>query len=144
MHRILSNGNWNKVILELCKQCNAPKELPTILSELGQVVCFVQRGKNGLHFFSELKWRVLGTVQSPYNKLQDKWILLPSKPSQSHIIVIQKRAPPRPVFSTCTLYWKYVVSQWRDCGSTVVKVLCYKSEGHWFDPSWCHCNFSLT
>jgi len=24
-----------------------------------------------------------------------------------------------------------------DCGSTVVKVLCYKSEGRWFDPSWC-------
>jgi len=22
-------------------------------------------------------------------------------------------------------------------GSTVVKVLCYKSEGSWFDPSWC-------
>ena len=22
-----------------------------------------------------------------------------------------------------------------DRGSTVVKVLCYKSEGHWFDPS---------
>jgi len=29
------------------------------------------------------------------------------------------------------------------CG-TVVKVLCYKSEGRWFDPSWCHWNFSLT
>ena len=25
-----------------------------------------------------------------------------------------------------------------DCGGTVVKVLCYKSEGRWFDPSWCH------
>ena len=23
----------------------------------------------------------------------------------------------------------------RDRGSTVVKVLCYKSEGRWFDPS---------
>jgi len=22
-------------------------------------------------------------------------------------------------------------------GSTVVKVLCYKSEGRWLDPSWC-------
>ena len=22
-----------------------------------------------------------------------------------------------------------------DCGSTVVKVPCYKSEGRWFDPS---------
>ena len=31
-----------------------------------------------------------------------------------------------------------------DRGSTVVKVLCYKSEGCWFDPSWCHWNFLLT
>jgi len=23
-------------------------------------------------------------------------------------------------------------------GSTVVKVLCYESEGRWFDPSCCH------
>ena len=33
---------------------------------------------------------------------------------------------------------------YNDRGSTVVKVLCYKSEGRWFDPSWCHWNFSLT
>jgi len=31
-----------------------------------------------------------------------------------------------------------------DHGGTVVKVLCYKSEGRWFDPSWCHWNISLT
>ena len=30
-----------------------------------------------------------------------------------------------------------------DRGSTVVKVLCYKSEFRWFDPSWCHWNFSI-
>ena len=24
-----------------------------------------------------------------------------------------------------------------DRGSTVIKVLCHKSEGHWFEPSWC-------
>jgi len=29
-------------------------------------------------------------------------------------------------------------------GSTVVKVLCYKSEGRWLDPNWCHWNFLLT
>jgi len=29
-------------------------------------------------------------------------------------------------------------------GGTVVKVLCYNSEGHWFDPRWCHLNFLLT
>jgi len=32
----------------------------------------------------------------------------------------------------------YNKSTWHLWGhSTVVKVLCYKSEGHWFDPSWC-------
>ena len=31
-----------------------------------------------------------------------------------------------------------------DRGGTVVKVLCYKSEGHWFDSGFCHMNFSLT
>ena len=30
------------------------------------------------------------------------------------------------------------------CGSTVVKVLCYKSDSRWFDSRWCHWNFSLT
>jgi hypothetical protein len=29
-------------------------------------------------------------------------------------------------------------------GGTVVKVLCYKSEGRWFDSRWCQCYFSLT
>jgi len=28
-----------------------------------------------------------------------------------------------------------------DCGGTVVKVLCYKLEGRWFDPSWCQLIF---
>jgi len=32
----------------------------------------------------------------------------------------------------------------RDRGSTVVKALCYKSEGRWFDFRWCQWNFSLT
>ena len=31
-----------------------------------------------------------------------------------------------------------------DRGGTVVKVLCYKSEGRWFDCRWCHWNISLT
>jgi len=29
-----------------------------------------------------------------------------------------------------------------DRGSTAVKVLCYKSEVRWFDPSWCHLIFN--
>ena len=37
--------------------------------------------------------------------------------------------------------WEGYIS---DRGGTVVKVLCCKSEGRWFDPSWCHRNFSLT
>jgi hypothetical protein len=31
-----------------------------------------------------------------------------------------------------------------DRSGTVVKVLCYKSEGRWFNSRWCHWNFSLT
>ena len=34
------------------------------------------------------------------------------------------------------------INMW--CGGTVVNVLCYKSEGRWFDSRWCHWNFSLT
>ena len=30
-----------------------------------------------------------------------------------------------------------------DRGSTVVKVLCYKSEGRWFDPSCCQWIFDI-
>jgi len=37
--------------------------------------------------------------------------------------------------TTCKYYCTFVGI--RDRGSTVVKVLCYKSEGRWFDPSWC-------
>ena len=43
------------------------------------------------------------------------------------------------IFICCVLY------HCGDRGSTVVKVLCYKSEGHYlFDSRWCHWNFSLT
>ena len=28
-----------------------------------------------------------------------------------------------------------------DLGGTVVRVLCYRPEDRWFDPSWCHWNF---
>ena len=33
---------------------------------------------------------------------------------------------------------------YEDRSSTVAKVLCYKSEGCWFDSRWCHWNFSST
>jgi len=37
-----------------------------------------------------------------------------------------------------TSYYILYINLYGDRGSTVVKVLCYKSEGRWFDPSWCH------
>ena len=33
--------------------------------------------------------------------------------------------------------YKAVLQPTGDHDSTVLKVLCYKSEGRWFDPSWC-------
>jgi len=32
----------------------------------------------------------------------------------------------------------YLIIYLGDCGSTMVKALCYKSEGRWFDSRWCH------
>ena len=42
------------------------------------------------------------------------------------------------------IYIYIYICIYMDRGGTVVKVLCYNSEGLWFDPSWCHWNFSLT
>jgi len=53
--------------------------------------------------------------------------------SKSNSVVVKLDA----TFSTGT-------SIYGDRGSTVVKVLCYESEGRWFDPRWCNWNFSLT
>ena len=36
-----------------------------------------------------------------------------------------------------SLLWEGHTEFRGDRGSTVVKVLCYNSEGGWFDPSWC-------
>jgi len=36
-----------------------------------------------------------------------------------------------------TLYYILAYIQHGDRGGIVVKVLCYKLEGRWFDPSWC-------
>jgi len=41
-------------------------------------------------------------------------------------------APP----ATCTKEEQRSVIRILSSGGTVVKVLCYKSEGRWFDPSW--------
>ena len=44
----------------------------------------------------------------------------------------------------CAIFLWNIEKSFGDRDSTVVKVLCYKSEGRWFDPSWCHWNFLLT
>ena len=46
-------------------------------------------------------------------------------------------APNTLYFGKHLLIMGTAVAQW-------LKVLCYKSEGRWFDPSSCPCNFSLT
>ena len=38
---------------------------------------------------------------------------------------------------TCSFIGYYITTAVGDRCSTVVKVLCHKSEGRWFDPSWC-------
>jgi len=42
----------------------------------------------------------------------------------------------RTTYNTATRIGSAMNVGW-DRGSTVVKVLRYKSEGRWFDPSWC-------
>ena len=42
-----------------------------------------------------------------------------------------------------TVFREPQVNNYGDRGGTVVKVLCYKSEGRWFDSRF-HWNFSLT
>jgi len=41
------------------------------------------------------------------------------------------------IFNNTTVISYYTPYNIGDRGSIVVKVLCYNSEGRWFDPSWC-------
>jgi hypothetical protein len=45
--------------------------------------------------------------------------------------------------SICVYFGHMICSLGTADGGTVVKVLCYKLEGCWFDSRWCHWNFSL-
>jgi len=45
------------------------------------------------------------------------------------------------MLSVCLLIMSATLLLRGDRGSTVVKVLCYKSEGRWFDLSWCQWTF---
>jgi len=44
----------------------------------------------------------------------------------------------------CGVHWRLMWSTLAICGSTVVKVLCYKSEGRWFDPQLVSVDSSMT
>jgi len=50
-------------------------------------------------------------------------------------------AAPRPCAGLLWIDLPFIIG---DRSSAVVKVLCYKSEVLWFEPRWCHWNFSLT
>ena len=65
-----------------------------------------------------------------FGPFRQAWSVLPGDSVRPSIVVRHR---------LCQLY-TYLHG---DRGSTVVKVLCYKSKGRWFDPSWCHWNFSL-
>ena len=55
--------------------------------------------------------------------------------STDHLVPTNIKFSPKDPTNICQNIYK------GDRGSTVVKVLCYKSEGRWFDPRWCHWNF---
>jgi hypothetical protein len=55
---------------------------------------------------------------------------------------------PLPIRSKCpaakaAAFFFLVYIYYMLCGGRVVKVLCYRSEGRWFDSRWCHWNFPL-
>jgi hypothetical protein len=56
------------------------------------------------------------------------------------------QTPAWPLYKLSYIQAKFRLGERRegDRGSTVVKILRYKSEIRWFVPRWCHWNFSLT
>jgi hypothetical protein len=50
---------------------------------------------------------------------------------------VQVYTAATPLNPTYTYIFVYTIFHFGDRGSTVVKVLCYKSEGRWFDSKWC-------
>ena len=51
---------------------------------------------------------------------------------------------PPPTLPVTNIMSHYTLTSGPRWGSTVVKALCYTSEGRWFDPSWCQWIFLLT
>ena len=69
--------------------------------------------------------------------LHNSWIQILSYVAERNICSSTLHQELFPIKETCMF-------NIGDRGSIVVKVLRYKLEGHWFDPRWCHWNFSLT
>jgi len=68
-------------------------------------------------------------------------LILPTKLSETFLIV---RRIERDIIINVGRSLRKVPVYRGDHGGTVVKVLCYKSEGRCFDPRWCPWNFSVT
>jgi hypothetical protein len=78
-------------------------------------------------------------LADPYNGLVDESWKLTANEGEQRILFFFMVVP-------CINNIKFFIVQLMhgDRGSTVVKVLRYKSEGRWFDPRRCHEIFSLT
>ena len=86
-------------------------------------------------------------VNAPIPPSPGKWLISVEKRGQflvcSHFFLLEWKVFRTKVVKLQQIFY-VPLSLSGDRGGTVVKVLCYKSEGRWFDPKWCHWNFSLT
>jgi len=65
-------------------------------------------------------------------------VVLPEELSQWKFVITKLLIEPATIMHVCVCVYIYMYGcSWGDRGSTVVKVLCYKSESRWFDPSRC-------
>jgi len=95
-------------------------------------------GRRIFIFWNVIKFFPVRT-KKVYCELEVGFHSLLSSPLIESLVVIIK--------VTWQLLHNYLLLLYRlsgDRGSSVVKLLCCKSVGRWFDPSWCHWNFSLT
>jgi len=63
------------------------------------------------------------------------WSSIPTRPTDRQLK--SKTRTSLLCVCVCVCIYIYICVCKGDRGSTVVKVLCYKSEGRGFDPSWC-------
>jgi hypothetical protein len=82
----------------------------------------------------QVTWLHLQTICSGSEKSRERWKVDELKPNDE----TRSKGPNRVSQFFSQKYFIDVLNQSGDRGSTVVKVLRYKSEGRWFDPRWCH------